>query len=69
MIRVSPIEVMTKLRKYDAARIAIAIPVVFIVPSIVSRSIGRVRRRFQAASPAAATTPSAADSLGVAMPA
>ena len=41
----------------------------FIVPSIVSRSIGRVRRRFQAASPAAATTPRATDSLGVAMPA
>ncbi len=45
------------------------IAVVRMVPSKVSRSMRQPRRRRAAARMKAATTPSAADSVGVAMPA
>ena len=43
--------------------------VVRIVPSKACSSVRMVRRRFQAAMPMAAITPSAADSVAVAQPA
>jgi hypothetical protein len=46
----------------------ITIAVVFIVPSMVSRSIASDRRPFHHASPSDASTPSEAASVGVAMP-
>ena len=64
-----PIDVMTKLTKSAAIRITMIIAVVRMVPSSVSAQHCQVSRRFQAASTKATSTPSAADSVGVAKPA
>ncbi|MNT95578.1 hypothetical protein D3C72_2374780 [compost metagenome] len=65
---VRPIEDSTKFRKNAASVIRMIIPVVRSVASKARPSIVQVSTRLQAHSRVAATTPSAADSLAVAMP-
>ena len=60
---------MTKFRKLAAITISMIMAVERMVPSTASRNMFQVRRRYQAASTSAPSTPSAAASVGVARPA
>ena len=66
---VRPMAASTKLRNCAAMMMSMIIAVVRIVPSATARSIDSDTRRSQAARMRAATTPSEAASVGVAMPA